>query len=63
MPKEFDSCRAGGGKIRTMKMEGGKYMHICILNGKSYRGEVKTKQTGGGDGGSPVAAVMKRKMK
>ena len=61
MPKEFDACRADGGKIRTMTLKGGKYMHICILNGKSYKGEVKTKSSSGG-GESPVAAAIKQKM-
>ena len=44
MPAGFDKCRAGGGKIRTKKLGGGKYMHICFLNGKSYPGEVKTRK-------------------
>jgi hypothetical protein len=63
MPKEFDACRAGGGKIRTMTLKSGKYMHICVLGGKSYRGEVKTKQTGEGNEKSPVAAAIQQKMK
>lgn len=44
MPKAFEECRKKGGKIRTMKMSKGRYMHICILDGKSYPGEVKTKK-------------------
>jgi len=44
MPKAFDDCQARGGKIRTIKLKGGKYMHICIIDGKSYPGEVHTKQ-------------------
>jgi len=62
MPAEFDACRKNGGKIRTMTMKGGKYMHICILNGKSYKGEVKSKQSVGG-GESPVAAAIHKGMK
>ena len=62
MPAEFDACRKNGGKIRTMTLKGGKYIHICVLNGKSYKGEMKTKQSSG-DGGSPVAAAIKQKMK
>ena len=62
-PQAFDACRKGGGKIRTMQLKGGKYMHICILNGKSYKGEVKTKQSSSGRGESPVAAAIKQKMK
>lgn len=61
-PAGFNACRKGGGKIRTMTLKGGKYMHICILNGKSYRGEVKMKQSTS-EGGSPVAAAIKQKMK
>ena len=45
MPAEFDSCVKKGGKVRTKTMKGGKYMHICLLDGKSYAGEVKTKQS------------------
>jgi hypothetical protein len=28
--------------VRTKSLSGGKYLHICFLNGKSYAGEVKT---------------------
>lgn len=45
MPEGFDSCEKNGGKIKTKKMSGGKYMHICFLNGKSYAGDVKTGKT------------------
>jgi hypothetical protein len=41
MPQGFEMCRKKGGKIRTKSLSGGKYMRICILNGKSYPGEVK----------------------
>jgi hypothetical protein len=61
MPAAFENCRKGGGKVRTITLKGGKYMHICILNGKSYKGEVKTKQ--GESSGSPVAAAIKHNMK
>jgi putative hemolysin len=43
MPKPFDMCRKQGGKIKTKEMKDGKYMHVCILNGKSYASEVKSK--------------------
>lgn len=59
MPKGFDACRKGGGKIRTVKMKGGKYMHVCILNGKTYKGEVKKKAQ---STGSPVADAIAKKM-
>lgn len=45
MPAAFDACISKGGKVRTKDLGHGKYMHICFLNGKSYAGEVKTKQT------------------
>ena len=42
MPAGFDRCVKNGGRVRTKKLSGGRYMHICFLNGKSYAGEVKT---------------------
>ena len=42
MPAGFDRCVARGGRVRTKKLSGGRYIHICFLNGKSYAGEVKT---------------------
>ena len=45
MPKAFDNCRKNGGKIRTKKLSGGRYMPICYLNGKSYAGEVHKKES------------------
>jgi hypothetical protein len=47
MPAEFDRCVAGGGKVRTKDVNATQYMHICILNGKTYAGEVKTKKSNG----------------
>ena len=41
MPKDFQMCKEKGGRIRTKKLKGGKYMRICFLDGKSYAGEVK----------------------
>ena len=58
MPAGFDACRKAGGKIRTKELKGGKYMHICILNGKSYAGEVKTKKSSDGN----VASAIKKNM-
>jgi phage I-like protein len=45
-PADFDQCVQGGGKIRTMPVKDhpDKYMHVCVLNGKSHAGEVKTKK-------------------
>ena len=61
MPAGFDACRKNGGKIRTKQMGGGKYMHICILNGKSFSGEVKSTSTST-SGKSNVAEAIKQKM-
>jgi len=44
MPADFERCVKRGGRVRTLKLKGNKYIHICYLNGKSYRGEVKTKK-------------------
>ena len=44
MPKAFTDCVKNGGKVRTKKLSGGKFVHICFLNGKSYAGEVRTKE-------------------
>lgn len=44
MPKAFDNCVKNGGRVRTIKLTGGKYRRICYLNGKSYLGHVKTKK-------------------
>jgi hypothetical protein len=43
MPADFNKCVKDGGKVRTKKLKGNKYLHVCFLNGKSYAGEVKTK--------------------
>ena len=45
-PADFDQCVRSGGKVRTMPIKDNpdKYMHVCILNGKSHAGEVKTKK-------------------
>ena len=42
MSKDFEMCVKKGGRVRTKKLKGGKYIHICFLNGKSYAGEVRT---------------------
>ena len=44
MPKAFNSCVAGGGRVRTKKLSGGKYLHICFKDGKSYAGHVKKRK-------------------
>ena len=44
MPKEFNKWVKDGGKVRTKKLKGSKYMYIFFIKGKSYAGEVKTKK-------------------
>jgi len=46
MPAAFDACVAKGGRVRTKKIKGGKYVHICYPKGggPSVAGEVKTKK-------------------
>jgi len=41
MPKAFNNCVKKGGRVRTKKLTGGKYMRICFIGGKSYSGEIK----------------------
>lgn len=44
MPKAFNRCvNAEGSRTRTISLPGGKYMHVCYMNGKSYRGEIHKK--------------------
>ena len=44
MPKAFLKCVADGGKVRTIKLSGNKYRHVCTINGKRYLGHIKTKK-------------------
>lgn len=50
MPKAFEKCVAGGGKVRTKKIGQEKYIHICVPKGggpgDSVGGEVKKKKKG-----------------
>ena len=42
MPADFDKCVKEGGRVRTMKVKGGRFMRICFdKQGKSHAGEVK----------------------
>ena len=44
MPAALNKCVKRGGRVRTIKPKGQKsstYIHVCYLNGKAYRGEVK----------------------
>lgn len=47
MPAGFDKCRAKGGRIRTVKLGGLKYKHVCYIGGKSYSGYTKTRKSRG----------------
>jgi hypothetical protein len=46
MPKAFTDCVKGGGRVRTKKLSGGRYIHFCFKGGKSHAGEVKSKKRG-----------------
>jgi len=43
MPEDFLKCVRNGGKVRTKKLKGNKYIKICFIDGKSYSGEVHTR--------------------
>lgn len=58
MPEDFDRCVAGGGKVRTKTIDSRRYMHICIKDGQTYGGEVKTKKAKGGKKADISKAVM-----
>lgn len=45
MPKAFDSCVSGGGRVRRKSLKDGKYINICFRGGKSYAGHIKDKET------------------
>jgi len=56
MPADYERCIRNGGKVRTVSgpnkehgLEKGEYVTYCILNGKSYRGEVKKKKVKSSD--------------
>lgn len=43
MPADFEKCVREGGRVRTKKIKGNKYIHICYdKQGKAHAGEVKT---------------------
>lgn len=44
MPRGFSECVRRGGRVRTKKLSGGRYIHFCYKDGKSYAGEVHTKK-------------------
>jgi len=54
MPADFEACVKRGGRVRTVSgpnkkfgLKAGEYVNFCFdkgKGGKSFRGEVKTKQ-------------------
>ena len=44
MPEAFEKCVKDGGRVRTKKLSGGRYIKICFKDGKSHAGEVHTKK-------------------
>jgi hypothetical protein len=46
MPAAFNRCVSSGGRVRTKKLSGKRYIHLCFRSGKSYAGEAKTKKGG-----------------
>jgi hypothetical protein len=45
MPKAFEDCVKGGGKVRTKNLKGNKYIRICYdKNGNSHAGEIMTRK-------------------
>jgi len=47
MPADFDKCVKENGRVRTMKLKGGRYMKICYdKNNKSHAGETHKKEGG-----------------
>jgi len=44
MPRAFTQCVRQGGRVRTKKLSGDRYLHICFKGGRSYAGEVKKKR-------------------
>lgn len=46
MPQDFLNCvKAKGSHVRTIVPKKGTYLRVCYLNGKSYSGEVRHKQS------------------
>ena len=44
MPAAFNRCVASGGRVRTKKLAGGRYIHLCFRGGRSVAGEVKKRK-------------------
>lgn len=44
MPADFEKCQKSGGRIRTKKLKGDKYMHVCYDKQGSHADYVKKKK-------------------
>jgi len=44
MPEKFLKCMRAGGRVRTKKLSGDRYIHLCFKDGRSYVGELKIKK-------------------
>lgn len=44
MPKAFEDCVAGGGRVRRKTLSDGRYINICYKGGKSFASEVHEKK-------------------
>jgi len=45
MPADFDRCVKEGGRVRTIKLKGNRYMHVCYdKKGDAHPGHIKTKK-------------------
>lgn len=44
MPAGFDKCVKNGGRVRTVSVGKNRFFRVCFLNGKSFKGETKTKK-------------------
>jgi len=51
MPAEFEACVKAKGRVRTVSgpskkhgLKAGEYVNYCFKDGKSFRGETKTKE-------------------
>lgn len=63
MPEKFDQCVDDGGRVKTKKLKGGKYIHLCFPKGggPAIAGEVKTKGSDKHSKGSFIRAAAKEK--
>ena len=45
MPKLFLECIKKKGEIKTESLSKNRYQRICILDGKTYAGEIQTRKS------------------